>query len=362
VTGSRERGVDASTLELAEHVVMFVDMVGAIQMKAASNDYRSSLPNVLSHNLEAIKTVTERLPQMTLPDGVRRITENDVAALKFIGDGAMILLPLGAEVHAVTIAAEILQALRAIRTGPSNGIHSCVGIAAGEVLIDRQTYARDVNHFGEPIDVASRLVDVAAPDQILLDEHVFAAICDQRFADHFGSYDRRACHPRPVRLFEKIERTIPIGMLANGTMEFETSAEREIRLDAKRHELRDRLGDLMMDRDTSLRWIRLGRNEDAWGDADEELTSEVGKKFEALKQAAEDPDFAAFTDLRLRLDTAYDHYQQWTAKWSDGEETLINRYDPDAQAALAKELDKQLRSVFQQVKYLAQHYTRLLSV
>jgi class 3 adenylate cyclase len=353
--------IDISTLEIAEHVVMFVDMVGAIRMKSSGQNYRSSIPGVLSHNLEAIKAVTERLPDMRLPDGARRISESEISALKFIGDGAMILLPPGSELHAATIAAEILFALRKSQNTRERRIESCVGIASGEVLTDRSTYARDVNHFGEPIDVASRLVDIAAPDQILLDEHVYEAIQDEQFAEHFSGYGRRVCPPRPARLFETLDRELPIGMLANGSMTFETAVERHLRLDAKRHALRDRIANLMLNRDTWLDDITFGLDRVGWHEANYQLTDRLRKRFEELRDAADDEEYALSTDLEARLKSAYEKYEKWVENWRDGKETLRRRGDPVAEA-LKEELYGQLRTVFEDVKCLAQQYSRLLTI
>jgi adenylate cyclase len=86
--------------------------------------------------------------------------------VKLIGDEAMLVCPEAPQ--AVRAALEILD-----RTADANLPSARAGIAAGDVLLQGGDY------FGEPVNLASRIVDHAPPDAVVIDEQVARSANDE---------------------------------------------------------------------------------------------------------------------------------------------------------------------------------------
>ena len=104
------------------------------------------------------------------------VTEAGGRLVKLIGDEAMLVCPTAAE--AATAALEIVDA-----TAKTDLPAARAGLAMGPVL------ARGGDYFGLPVNLASRLVNGAAPGTVVVDEHVKAALTDE-FA-----FEPLACRP-----------------------------------------------------------------------------------------------------------------------------------------------------------------------
>jgi adenylate cyclase len=122
--------------------VGFVDLVGF---------------TALSHRLEAAELgkLLSRFESLVFDI----VTEAGGRVVKLIGDEAMLVCPDPA--GAVRAAFLILG-----RTGDADLPAARAGIAAGELLLQGGDY------FGEPVNLASRIVDRAPPGAVMVDERV----------------------------------------------------------------------------------------------------------------------------------------------------------------------------------------------
>jgi adenylate cyclase len=111
----------------------------------------------LSHRLDAreLGQLLERFESLTFDV----LAEAGGRVVKLIGDEAMLVCPEARQ--AVRAALEILERTDAADLPPARA-----GIAAGNVLLQGGDY------FGEPVNLASRIVDHAPPGEVVVDERV----------------------------------------------------------------------------------------------------------------------------------------------------------------------------------------------
>jgi adenylate cyclase len=114
----------------------------------------------LSHRLEAreLGQLLERFESLTFDV----LAEAGGRVVKLIGDEAMLVCPEPPQ--AVRAALEILE-----RAGDAELPPARAGIAAGNVLLHGGDY------FGEPVNLASRIVDRAPAGEVIVDERVASA-------------------------------------------------------------------------------------------------------------------------------------------------------------------------------------------
>lgn len=160
--GSELSAVMARTADAQlEIAVGFVDVVGWTRLSSQVD------PDGLDSVLDAFEgRVVEAIP----PDG-------EVAVVKYVGDAVMLVAP------EVGPLADAMLTLTRIGDGmddvPLRG-----GLAAGSVRL------REGDYYGEPVNLAARLTDLARPASVLADEQL-----EERLGEH---YDVR--RTRPVRI------------------------------------------------------------------------------------------------------------------------------------------------------------------
>jgi class 3 adenylate cyclase len=117
----------------------------------------------LSHRLDPreLGQLLERFESLTFDV----VAEAGGRVVKLIGDEAMLVCPEAAQ--AVRAALEIIE-----RTDAANLPSARAGIAAGDLLLQGGDY------FGEPVNLASRIVDRAPSGAVIVDERTASAPAD----------------------------------------------------------------------------------------------------------------------------------------------------------------------------------------
>jgi adenylate cyclase len=137
---------------------------------------------------------------------------------KFVGDavmgvfGALIPDPVHAE-SAVRAAVEVRHHLPELNQRlPAIGSHIQVGIGinTGEVVAGNLGSSKRMEYtvIGDNVNVASRLTDLAGPDEVLISEHTFKKLAkDERFIlQSRGSLEVKG-RKGPVRIYEVLEQS-----------------------------------------------------------------------------------------------------------------------------------------------------------
>jgi class 3 adenylate cyclase len=157
--------------------VVFTDIVGFTEYTAIEGDERA---------LELL-TVQEQLVQAALPQGARVVKE--------LGDGLLLWFPDACD--AVTSA----LALQARFEAESSRLFVPLWVRMG-MHWGHQTRRRD-DLVGHDVNVASRIVNVAAPGEVLVSEATVAAVGDRETGARFEEIGPVVMKglPEPVRLF-----------------------------------------------------------------------------------------------------------------------------------------------------------------
>jgi adenylate cyclase len=108
--------------------------------------------------------------------------------VKLLGDGAM--LRLGDATVGVEAALDLVEAIT-----DEGALSPHAGISAGPVI------ERDLDVFGQTVNLASRIADVAAPGEVLASEAVVEAAADDRFGFERIEDARLEGIPDPVALY-----------------------------------------------------------------------------------------------------------------------------------------------------------------
>lgn len=144
----------ASTEHGPEVTVGFLDLVGFTSRS-------------LQMNVEELERVVNRFEAMAYDV----VATHGGRTVKMIGDEVMFVAEEPA--HAVNIALALMEGVRADRYLPDGR----AGLATGAAL------ARDGDYYGPVVNLASRLVEVARPKTVLVDEHLALHLMeDPRFA------------------------------------------------------------------------------------------------------------------------------------------------------------------------------------
>jgi adenylate cyclase len=168
-----ERGLDESDLGWLILYALRRQLAAALRRRVPSggaSESRTALAvgfvdlvgfTTLSHRLEAadLGKLLSRFESLVFDI----VTEAGGRIVKLIGDEAMLVCPDAG--RAVRAALLILD-----QTGAADLPAARAGIAAGEVLLQGGDY------FGEPVNLASRIVDRAPPGAVMVDERAAAGV------------------------------------------------------------------------------------------------------------------------------------------------------------------------------------------
>jgi class 3 adenylate cyclase/ABC-type transporter MlaC component len=120
--------------------------------------------------------------------------------IQTVGDGALCVFD--SAVEAATCAVEIQRAFRA------GDLRLHIGVHVGDVVM-RQT-GRETEVFGDGVNVASRLQDLAGPGEILVSERVYEDLANHRGLRFENRGERRLKNVRrPIRVFRVMDRGEP---------------------------------------------------------------------------------------------------------------------------------------------------------
>jgi hypothetical protein len=138
-------------------------------MQADATVYLAEQAPISDHNRIILEVFKERLCDANPVTGVE--TEGPVI-LKLLGDGAILAVPASATAGLRAVEF-VVHVIRQFADGDGDAaVATSVAIAAGPISLARAEhsfgYTPLADVFGYPIDIASRLVSVAAPHQLLI--------------------------------------------------------------------------------------------------------------------------------------------------------------------------------------------------
>jgi adenylate cyclase len=160
-----EQGMIESVLD---HVEAAIERTGASRLPPRQ------VPAIAFLDLSGFTALTEERGDeaavdltVKLSDLVRSATgRHGGRAVKFLGDGVMCYFASPTE--------GVLAALEIVHEAPKAGLPPArVGLHAGPVI------ARDSDYFGRTVNIASRVVAQAQPEQVVVTEDVYT-LCDAR--------------------------------------------------------------------------------------------------------------------------------------------------------------------------------------
>ena len=168
-----------------EGTIVFTDIVGFTEFTATRGDVQA---------LELLAT-QERLVRAALPEAARIVKE--------IGDG--LLLWFGSPVAALQSAFAVDRSFEAASRAAGAPLWLRIGMHHGRVL------ARGDDLIGHDVNVAARIVDVAAPGEVLVSDTLRRCVDPEAAGVHFEELGPVVMKgiPEPVRLWRAEDRNCP---------------------------------------------------------------------------------------------------------------------------------------------------------